>query len=250
MTTTKITKQLEREFNHIRVRGQKLKTYISDLTVTTRGRIVNNKKRQHFTEDDLISFTSNSMFLTMLSNEQYKFIVCKLLSECTFYDYEYLMENAHFYKNEMNKDSVKTKEEKGDLLIKMGDKFYVIEMDMRNELERNVEYTDRVYRYKSIKGEKEKIYPEILYIGFENFSYEEIEEAILVFHMQTDEGICLLPRTYMIVLLPKLLKKWYDKEVDEELKGFYKTILTMYETSMKRAMEYAKGDAKMEKYKE
>lgn len=45
-----------------------------------------------------------------------------------------------------------------------------------------------------------------------------------------------------------MLKKWYDNEVDEELKGFYKTVLTMYETSKEKALEYAKGDKIMEKY--
>ena len=159
------------------------------------------------------------------------------------------MKNATFYKNEMNKDHVDSKALRGDVIIKIDDRFFVIEMNMKNEFERNVEYTDRVYRYRSHYGE-EIDYPEVLYIGFDNFYYKEDKKPIEVFYTQTDDGLCLVPKIHMLIFLPLLLKTWYDRSVDTELRDFCKTVLTMYETSKEKALEYARGDKLMEKYLE
>lgn len=220
----KTNKESEVEFKHIKIKGEPDVVYLSDLEITTEGRIVNQTMSENFTKDYQISFTSNAMFMTMLNNEQYKMFVCKIISEITNFTFDYLMENANFYKNEINKDSYYSKAERGDLIIKMDNKYILVEMDMNNEIHRNIDYSDRVYRIDTVSG-KEYIYPEILLICFENFSYKEIDEDIMTFRMQTKKGICLIPRTYVLVFLPKLLKTWYHKNTSEELVGFYKMVL-------------------------
>ena len=196
------------------------KIYLQNCTISKEGRIENTKTIAELTDDDQISIVSDAMFKTMLCTVERKKYVCKLLSELLQIPYEYLLNNAEYYKNELDKDTVDAKGERGDLVLKLEDRYILVEMNMRDEVSRNVEYGDRLYRSK-IKIGSEYIYPDILCVSFDNYYYKELSSTpIRVFYVQDDEGICLVKKTYVTISIPLLMKKWYTVGGDDMMKNY------------------------------
>ena len=223
------------------------KIYLQNCTISKEGRIENTKTIAELTDDDQISIVSDAMFKTMLCTVERKKYVCKLLSELLQTPYEYLLNNAEYYKNELDKDTVDAKGERGDLVLKLEDRYILVEMNMRDEVSRNVEYGDRLYRSK-IKIGSEYIYPDILCVSFDNYYYKELSSTpIRVFYVQDDEGICLVKKTYVTISIPLLMKKWYTVGV-KELSNFEKTTLVMVSTDRNRILELVSGDDMMKNY--
>lgn len=228
--------------------GYKSRLCLDDLKTSTKNKIKNSKYLDELTEDDQISIVSNSMFFTMLCNESRKKFVCKLLSTLLKCDYAELLENSRYYKNEFNKDSVENKSERGDLVINLNGDYISVEMNSRDETNRNVEYTDRLYNSKIKVGDK-YIYPKILSININNFYYEELPKHIERFRIQSDDKVCLVYKEYIHIYLPLLFQKWYN-EGTEKLEDYEKVMLAMATTNRREALELVKGDDIMEEYVE
>lgn len=97
------------------------------------------------------------------------------------------MENSEYYKNEFDKDKKEDKSQKGDLILKIGKDYINVEMNLRNEINRNIEYADRLYRSK-IKIGSEYIYSKVLSVNLNNFYFEGHDKIIDIYHTQNDEG--------------------------------------------------------------
>lgn len=221
--------------------------FLEDCTVSHIGQIENKKFSHELGEDDQISIVSDVMFKTMLCNSENKMYVCKLLSGLLDMPFEKIMENSDYYKNEFDKDIVTSKGERGDLVLKVNGDYISVEMNNNDETYRNVEFGDRLYRSKILVGE-DYVYPQVLSINLDNFFYKEYDEDIVhTFHIQTDEKLSLVKKTYVNIYLPLMIKKWYD-EGTEKMSEFERTILTMISTNHKNALEIARGDEILEKY--
>ena len=226
--------------------GGREKIFLDNLTKTRKDRFYNEKKLAELTEHDQISIVSNAMFFTMLGSGERRIYICKLLADLFECDYRILYENSDYYKNEFDKDSIESKGERGDLIIKLGSDYICVEMNMKEESKRTMEYTDRVYR-RSIKVGEEYIYPQVLAIDLNNFYYEELNRTVEKFWIQNDEGVAYANKAYIHVYLPLIYQKWYTKGI-ESLSVFEKTILTMLLTNRDEAKELAKGNEVMEEY--
>ena len=240
--------EIEKRDDILMLKDEK-KVYLENCKVSLKNRIMNVKYASELTDEDQISIISDAMFKTMLCNSERKMYVCKLLSELLNVPYDYLMENSEYYKNEFDRDHVDAKSERGDLVLKINDDYVTVEMNMRDETKRNVEYADRLYRSK-IRVGSEYIYPSVLSINFNNYYYEEYEEDTMqVFHMQTDKGVCLVKKSYVQIYLPLLFKKWYTKG-ERSMSAFEKMAILMTSTKRREALELAKGDEIMKRYVE
>ena len=224
----------------------KKKTYLSDYTPTSKNKIVNKKFTSEMTEYDQISIVSNAMFFTMLGNSERKRFICKLLSGLLDVSFEELMENSDYYKNEFDKDTVDAKSERGDLILTINNDFISVEMNLRDETQRNVDYTDKLYRSKVKVGSK-YVYPKVLSINLNNFYYEALDKPIDTFYTQNDDNVVLVDKTYIQVYLPLLMKKWYT-EGTGSLSDFERSLVTMILTDRNKATELAKGDDILEDY--
>lgn len=138
-------------------------------------------------EDEQISIISDAMFKTMLNNEKRLKFPCKLLSTILDISYEELLENLILVKNEFDKDSIESKGERGDFLAKIGENYISIEMNVRDTLDRNIEYLDRVSRSK-VKIGSQYVYPASIQINLNNFHFENHNRVIEVYKLQNNEG--------------------------------------------------------------
>lgn len=244
------TKKEEQKFKNksFSFKGIGSKKYLQDLKVCTKDKIENKKFISELTDEDQISIVSDVMFKTMLGNSNRKNYPCKLLSGLLENTYEELMENSEYYKNEFDKDKKEDKSQKGDLILKIGKDYINVEMNLRNEINRNIEYADRLYRSK-IKIGSEYIYSKVLSVNLNNFYFEGHDKIIDIYHTQNDEGVLLDNKTSIQIYLPKLIKKWYT-EGTKRMSELEKTILVMVLPNRKEAQELAEGDEILEKYVE
>ncbi len=199
-------------------------------------------------EDEQISIISDAMFKTMLNNEKRLKFPCKLLSTILDISYEELLENLILVKNEFDKDSIESKGERGDFLAKIGENYISIEMNVRDTLDRNIEYLDRVSRSK-VKIGSQYVYPASIQINLNNFHFENHNRVIEVYKLQNNEGEMLNFKVFIQIYLPLLLKKRYNK-IKEPLSELEKCILVMIETDRKKVKELAHGDMVLEEYME
>ncbi len=224
------------------------KKSLLEYPITLENRIINKRKRiEEVEENEQVSIVSDSMFKTMLNNEKRIEFPCKLLSNLLDISYEELLESLTLSKNEFDKDSIESKGERGEFLAKVGENYISIEMNIRNTLDRNIEYLDRVHRSK-VKVGSSYIYPATIQINLNNFSFEEHDKAMEVYKLQNEKGETLTRKMYIQIYLPILMKKRYNKE--ETLSELEKSILVMIETDREKVKELATGDKILERYME
>lgn len=235
-----ISKLLEKEENIKRV-------FLDDLKPSYKGRFTNKKRRSEMTDDDQISIVSDAMFSAMLGNTERKMFLCKILSNLLGCDYQYLMDNIDYYKNQFDKDTIESKGQRGDIVLKMGNDYIVMEMNKKEVHNRTVSYSDKMYRMSIKVGEK-YVYPEVLSIDINNYSYEEIQRPVEVFWIQTNEHLSYSKKVYIQVYLPKIREECYNEE--EEMDSLRRVMMVMATPDRKLAKKLAKGDEILEKYVE
>ncbi len=229
-----------------------LKDFISkpslfDYKTSSVDAFVNTKLLHELTDDEQISIISDAMFKTMLANNKRKRYVAKILAGFFKRDFDEIYNNLSFYRNELNREAVDSKGERCDLLLHLGDDYILIEMNNKDESLRNVEYSDRVYNSKIRVSDKEYVYPIVLTINLNNFSYNDHDKAIDIYYVQNDEGEILVNKIYVQIYIPLLKKKWYTFG-EESLDEFEKSLLVMATTERRKALELAKGDSILEEY--
>lgn len=233
----------------IHLKEELKKKSLLEYNIKLDNRISNRSKRiEDVKESEQLSIVSDSMFKTMLNNEKRIEFPCKLLSTMLDISYEELLKNLVLVKNEFDKDSIESKGERGDFLAKIGSNYISIEMNVRNELDRNIEYLDRIHRSR-VKVGSSYIYPATIQINLNNFYFEEHEEVIEVYKLQNEKGEKLTHKTFVQIYLPILKKKRYNEGM-KSLSELEKCILVMVETDRRKVKELALGDKVLERYVE
>ncbi len=206
-----------------------------------RGPNLNIKDKKDFQEDDMLPITWDSMFKTMIYNDnriQYsKFILDDALPN-KYKDFS-------LYKSETNKDTNEDKEMTVDYAAIKDDLIIDIEMNNSNTLERNANYLSRLCS-KEIKKGEEYIYFNGLQININGFKPPHNKTADL-YYTRDRIGNVYIPQIFVNIYLQNLWELYYNVGV-EGLSQFERSILVMTSKSKKEAEKLAKGDEIMEEY--
>lgn len=226
----------ENQFN-ICVKGDEERKYLLDHKVSYKDSIPVNP----VLEGERTSIVNDAMFKTMIVNESRKKYACRLLSYVLNVSYDYLLNNLHLYKNVFDKKHNDMKSEEGDFVAVIGDSLISIEMNIKNTLNRNAEYTDRLFSSDIRVGDKNYRYRKVIQINYNNFTFEGHEEVKEVYRVQNDNGELYLPKFYIEIYLPNLRRKMYTLG-KEGLTEEEKCILAMFETNNDVARKLSEGD--------
>ena len=203
-------------------------------------------------EGEKPSIVSDSMFKTMLFNQNRIKYACKLISYFVDIPYEELLKNLKFVKNELDKEHLDDSNQRSDFVAFIHGTYINIEMNNNsnlNYMERNYQYVDKLYGSKiKIGSSKNPNYMPVLQINFNNFALKGIDKIFDIYAMRNDEGILMNDKKIIVqIYLPNLRKKCYNEGV-EKLDEREKFILTMVESSIEKATKIAKGFDLMEEY--
>lgn len=217
---------------------------ILELKHTKEGAIRNPRRPN---DEEVISPVSDVLFKVMFETEEHKAYTSKLISAIIGLDYEYLLENMTFYKNDMSGKDIEEHQRRGDLIIKLDETLIAVEMNNVGRTGRNLEYAFRSSSI-DIEGKDIGVQP-IIEININNYSYREVEETISIYgftNLDPEKKDMVLGKIFYVeIYLPKIREKCYTKLGETE-----KTILAMFETSKERAKVLIEGDEVLVKYRE
>jgi len=206
-----------------------------------KGPDLNIKSKKDFKEDDMIPITWDSMFKTMIYNDnriQYSKHILEYFLPDKYMDY-------NLTKSETNKDSNEDKEMTVDFAAIKDDLFIDIEMNNTNTLERNADYLSRLCS-KEIKKGEEYIYYKGLQMNLNGFKPPHNKTTDL-YYTRDRIGNVYVPQIFVNIYLQNLWELYYNVG-EEGLSRFERSILVMTSKSKKTAEKIAKGDKIMEEY--
>ena len=132
----------------------------------------NNIKLNKLEEGKKISIFSDSMFKTMLQNENRLKYSAKLLSYYLEIEYEDLLKNIRLSKNELDKKKKREKGERCDYVANINGSVANIEVNNNSKvetLERNIEYAFRLFAKEVTEDDKEYNYTQVIQLNYMNF---------------------------------------------------------------------------------
>jgi len=195
-----------------------------------------------------IPIVSDVMFHAMLNNESRKKYVAYLLSLIINKSMDYIMKNITFSKSELDKDNYHQSKKTVDLVCKIDDDIYNIELNNTTtieSLERNIAYAIDLYKSKMYRGSKYD-YRKTLQINICNFSFEGHEKTMDEFYLRNEEGEILTEKVQIIyIYLPKIRRKYYNKDSLSELE---KLLIVFNEQETKELKKIMEGNKIMEEY--
>ena len=103
----------------------------------------NSYKLRDIKKGDIMPMVSDVMFHTMLNNSNRKKYVSYLLSLVLEEDYKEILNSIEFVKDEIDKENIYESKKTVDLVCKVKDKIYNVEMNNNGgieSLERNISY--------------------------------------------------------------------------------------------------------------
>ncbi len=207
------------------------------------------KYAYRFNKDSkFIPLVYDDMFLTMLNNEGRKQYVAILIAYCTGLKYEYIIKNIQFIKNTLDKRNYYDSRKTVDLVVKVGEKIYNIEMNNWaniQALERNIDYAHEIYRSQRFKGEEYK-YQQTIQINICNFRFRGNKQTIEEYHIQNKNYILTEKVKFIFIYLPNIREKFYNKE---ELTDIEKLMLAYNETRYEDIKEVVGGNKIMKEYR-
>ena len=106
------------------------------------------------------------MFKIMLGNEKKKKFTAYFLSLILKRDRKEIEDNMEFIKNDLDQDKFMESKRSVDIIIRLGDKIYNIEMNNNKNvlsLERNIDYATRLYASSGKRGNKRHRYMGVLH---------------------------------------------------------------------------------------
>jgi len=200
---------------------------------------------------DAIPLVSDTMFYTMFNNSKRKKYVAYFLSLILEEDYNEILENIEFEKENLDKLNISDSKKTVDLICKVKDKYYNIEMNNnstdKEKMERNISYLGKIYSSSMKKGIKKYHYNNVLQININNFNFEGNEKAIDKFYIQNDDIQKLTDKiTLIYIYLPLIRKKYYNKR---ELTRFEKFMIVLNEKKSEDLDNLIKEDSVMEEYR-
>ena len=197
----------------------------------------------------IIPVVYDAMFKTMLNNENRKKYIALFLSYFLKENYEYILKNIVFIKSDMDKQNYYEAQKTVDMIVKVDDKIYNIEMNnnaTKSSLERNIDYANMIYHSKMKRGNNKYNYQYIIQININNFSFKGNNKSIEEYYIQNEEYKLTDKIKYIFIYLPNIRKKYYNKEKINEIE---KLMLVLNEPKGSKIEEEVKGEKIMEEYR-
>ena len=215
---------------------------------------VNSYKLVDYYKGYKIPIVSDAMFKTMINNESRMEYICYLIASIFNEDYNEVLKNTKFIKNNIDKYKNEESNKTVDLLCKIKGKIVNVEVNnnaTKASLERNLDYMFRLYG-ANMKRSKKYNYNKVAQVNINNFRFKDrkdvLEECYItnVNHMPKDiDDFQIYSNKIRIIniYLPNINKKEYNK-----LKLYEKLLLIFNENDKKLLNNLSKGDEIMEKY--
>ena len=201
-----------------------------------------------------IPIVSDSMFKTMINNESRMEYICYLIASIFNEDYNEVLKNTKFIKNNIDKYKNEESNKTVDLLCKIKGKILNVEVNnntSKSSLERNLGYMFSLYSANMKRGEKYD-FNEVIQININNFRFrgrkDVLEECYItnINHIPKDINDFQIYSNKIRIIniyLPNIRKKDYNK-----LKLYEKLLLIFNENDNQLLKDLSKGDEIMEKY--
>ena len=201
-----------------------------------------------------IPIVSDSMFKTMINNESRMEYICYLIASIFNEDYNEVLKNTKFIKNNIDKYKNEESNKTVDLLCKIKGKILNVEVNnntSKSSLERNLGYMFSLYSANMKTGEKYN-FNKVIQININNFRFrgrkDVLEECYItnINHIPKDINDFQIYSNKIRIIniyLPNIRKKDYNK-----LKLYEKLLLIFNENDNQLLKDLSKGDEIMEKY--
>ena len=201
-----------------------------------------------------IPIVSDSMFKTMINNESRMEYICYLIASIFNEDYNEVLKNTKFIKNNIDKYKNEESNKTVDLLCKIKGKILNVEVNnntSKSSLERNLGYMFSLYSANMKRGHKYN-FNEVIQININNFRFkgrkDVLEECYItnINHIPKDINDFQIYSNKIRIIniyLPNIRKKDYNK-----LKLYEKLLLIFNENDNQLLKDLSKGDEIMEKY--
>ena len=201
-----------------------------------------------------IPIVSDSMFKTMINNESRMEYICYLIASIFNEDYNEVLKNTKFIKNNIDKYKNEESNKTVDLLCKIKGKILNVEVNnntSKSSLERNLGYMFSLYSANMKRGHKYN-FNEVIQLNLNNFRFkgrkDVLEECYItnINHIPKDINDFQIYSNKIRIIniyLPNIRKKDYNK-----LKLYEKLLLIFNENDNQLLKDLSKGDEIMEKY--
>ena len=201
-----------------------------------------------------IPIVSDSMFKTMINNESRMEYICYLIASIFNEDYNEVLKNTKFIKNNIDKYKNEESNKTVDLLCKIKGKILNVEVNnntSKSSLERNLGYMFSLYSANMKTGHKYN-FNKVIQININNFRFkgrkDVLEECYItnINHIPKDINDFQIYSNKIRIIniyLPNIRKKDYNK-----LKLYEKLLLIFNENDNQLLKDLSKGDEIMEKY--
>ena len=164
-----------------------------------------------------IPIVSDSMFHTMINNENRKQYASYFFANFLNKDYEEIYKTIKFVKTELDKDIDSEREKRVDFICKLDNEYVLLEMNNRSSssvLERNLDYAGKIYGNKRERINKYE-YNKVISININNFNFKGNDEVVQRFLIKKDDGsdVYFTDKIQIYnIYLPLIKEKYYNKE--------------------------------------
>ena len=194
---------------------------------------------------DKIPIVSDTMFQTMINNEERKKYASYLIALSLNKSYDQVYESIIFVNNKMENEKEIEKRRTVDFVCKIDNEIIGIEMnnnDSKTMLERNISYAADLYKSKMLKG-KVYEYQKVVQININNFTFEGNENTVETYSLKNESKEELTDKIKFIhIYLPNIRKKDYN-EINK-----LEQLLLVFNEDKETSKMIAKGDEIMEEY--
>ena len=201
---------------------------------------------------NIIPAVSDVMFEVMFNNDGIgKKYTSYLLSLVFDMDYEYLYNNIEFMKSRLDKERYHEKGMTVDLICKIGNKYYNVELNNNRtsigRMERNVYYGTSSYG-GTLKSGDDYNYNHTVQVNLNNFAFDGVDEIRQDFMLKDEKGNILTDKIKIIqIYIPLIRKKWYDN--DEDLTLLEKFLMIINEKDSEKLDSLVKENDFMDDYR-
>ena len=197
-----------------------------------------------------IPIVSDSMFHTMINNENRKQYASYFFAHFLNKDYEEIYKTIKFVKTELDKEINNEREKRVDFICKLDNEYVLLEMNNRSSssvLERNLDYAGKIYGNKKERTNKYE-YNKVISININNFNFKGNKKVVQRFLFKEDDGsdVYFTDKIQIYnIYLPLIKEKYYNKE---KLSKFEEILLIFNENDKDLLNELSEDDNIMKEY--
>jgi len=205
----------------------------------------NRSLKDLFPKSGQVSIFYDRMFKAMFLNTKRVIFPAYFLSYLLDMEYEDILKEIEYQKNEFDMDTVGDKASRGDFVVKLRDTLINVECNNTCRLSRNLGYMDKLSA-KDIKEGEAYNYHRVIAVNLNNY-YREGRGIYDINYRTMKDGTVLVYKVSLDIYVPKIYEKYYN-EGEKSLNKFERFVIVMTTTDEKLAEELARGDEVMEKY--